>query len=155
MESRGETTQIVTQSKVRHILIKTNEILDSEQARAKLAGIRDGIVAGGAFEVLAKTHSDDIGSKMNGGDMGWANPGSFVPEFEAMVEGTEPGNISEPFLTQFGWHILEVIERRDEDLSDNVIRNHAYNLLISRRFEDEVQIWLQELRDDAFIEIKI
>ncbi len=155
LEKRGETKQMVTQSDVRHILVEPNEILDKEAALEKIKGLRQQILDGADFAELAKEHSDDIGSKMSGGSLGWSNPGTFVPEFEATVDSIETGVLSEPILTQFGWHILEVLDRREEDLSERVIRNRAYNLLVSRRYEDEVQVWLQELRDDAFIEIKI
>lgn len=155
IDKRGENKQVVTQNKVRHILIQPNEILTQEQAFQKIQKIRTRILNGEDFYDLAKEYSEDIGSKMTGGEMGWANPGSFVPEFEATVQSIPLNTVSEPILTQFGWHILEVTERRDEDLSEEVIRNKARNLLISRRFEDEVQIWLQELRDEAFVEIKI
>ncbi|WP_096085383.1 peptidylprolyl isomerase [Agaribacterium haliotis] len=156
LDKKGETKQVVTQAKVRHILIKTNEILDDDGARKKLLDIRKQIVEDGkSFSVLAKQYSDDIGSKATGGDMGWSSPGIFVPEFEKTIENSKIGVISEPFKTQFGWHILEVTDRRDEDLSDEVIRNKARNLLISRRMEDEIQVWLQEIRDEAFIELKI
>ncbi len=155
LNKRGENTQVVTQNKVRHILVQPNEILTQQQALEKIQGIHARILNGEDFYELAKEFSEDIGSKMSGGEMGWANPGSFVPEFETTVQNIEIGKLSDPILTQFGWHILEVTERRDEDLSDEVIRNKARNLLVSRRFEDEVQVWLQELRDDAFVELKI
>jgi peptidyl-prolyl cis-trans isomerase SurA len=155
LEKRGETKNVVRQSKVRHILVKTNEILSSEQALEKINSIRQQILAGSDFVELAKSNSDDIGSRMSGGDLGWSRPGQFVPEFEQAMEETEVGQISEPFLSQFGWHILEVVDRRDEDFSEEMIRMRARNLLVGRRFEDEMQVWLQEMRDDAYIEIKI
>ncbi|WP_370981247.1 peptidylprolyl isomerase [Agaribacterium sp. ZY112] len=156
LNKEGETKQVVRQSHVRHILIKTNEIIDDEGAREKLLGFRKQIESGEkTFSVLAKQYSDDIGSKATGGDMGWSSPEIFVPEFEQTVKTIEVGKISEPFKTQFGWHILEVMDRRDEDLSEEVIRNKARNLLIGRRMEDEAQVWMQEIRDEAFIELKI
>ncbi len=155
VDKRGETKQVVTQSKVRHILIEPNEILNQQQALEKITDIRQQIVDGADFATLARQYTDDIGSKMSGGDLGWSNPGTFVPEFEETMNTIDIGEISEPFLSQFGWHILQVTDRREEDLSEEVIRNRARNLLIGRRFEDEVQVWLQEMRDDAFIEIKI
>lgn len=155
VDKRGETKNVVRQSKARHILVKTNEILDRDQALAKLNGIRNQILEGADFAQLAKEHSDDIGSRMSGGDLGWSRPGQFVPEFERTMEDIEVGQISEPFLSQFGWHILEVVDRRDEDFSEEMIRLRARNLLLGRRFEDEMQVWLQEMRDDAYIEIKI
>lgn len=153
---RGETKQIVTQTKARHILIKTSEIMSNEQAEAKLKEIRHDILNNGAdFAEKTKEYSDDIASKLSGGDLGWSNPGQFVPAFEKVMHELPVGEISEPFLSKFGWHILQVEGRRDEDLTQDVIRNRARSLLINRRFEDEVQVWLQEMKDDAFIEIKI
>lgn len=154
-DKRGETKQIVTQTKARHILIKTSEIMTNEQAKAKLSEIRTDLLNGGDFAAQTKKYSDDIASKLSGGDLGWANPGQFVPAFEKTMNELTVNEISEPFLSKFGWHILQVLERREEDLTEDVIRNRARNLLINRRFEDEVQVWLQEMKDDAFIEIKI
>ena len=153
---KGDEKQIITQSKVSHILIKASEILDLDQAKEKLEGIRQDIVEGKAtFSEMAKNHTDDIGSKLSGGDMGWSSPGVFVPEFEKMMNNIEVGKISEPFLTQFGWHILVVEERKEEDVTDEVLRMRAQNMIRSQRFEDEVQLWIQDMRDNAYIEIKI
>ncbi|WP_018274501.1 peptidylprolyl isomerase [Teredinibacter turnerae] len=156
MDKRGETKQVVSQAKVRHILLKPSAILPSDKARAKLEQIREQIVKGEAdFAELAKDNSEDIGSKMSGGDLGWAEPDTFVGEFAQTIRDTKIGEISEPFQTQFGWHILEVLDRRQEDLTEEAIRAKARQVLTSRRFEDETQVWLQEMRDDAFIEVKI
>ena len=155
LEKRGDNSRLVTQSRVRHILVKPSEILDRKQALDKIQNIREAILEGEDFGKMARLNSEDIASKLKGGDLGWTDPGTFVPEFEQAVEQTPVGEISEPFFSQFGWHIVEVLERREEDLSERVIRNRARSLLISRRFEDEVQVWLHEMRDEAFVEIKI
>ena len=154
-KKRGENKQIVTQTKARHILIKTSEIVSKQQAIDKLIDVRKRVLEGEEFAELAKNNSEDIATKLAGGDLGWSNPGMFVPEFEKVMKDLPKGEISQPFLTQFGWHILQVIDRRQEDLTDLVIRNKARTLLINRRFEDEVQVWLQEMKDDAFIQISI
>lgn len=154
-DKRGETKQIVNQTKARHILLKTSAILNDDQAQQKLSELRKQIMAGADFAQLAKEHSEDIGSKLSGGDLGWASPGQFVPIFESTMAATEEGAISEPFKSQFGWHILQVQERRAEDMTENALRMKARNILLGRRFEDEVQLWIQEMRDNAFIEIKI
>lgn len=154
-DKRGETKQIVTQTKTRHILIKTSEIVNDEQAKQKLLKLRQDILSGGDFAVIAKKNSEDIASKLAGGDLGWSNPGLFVPEFEKVMSDLTAGDISEPFKSQFGWHILQVEGRREEDLTKEAIRSRARSLLVNRRFEDEVQVWLQEMKDDAFIQIKI
>lgn len=152
---RGETKQIVKQTKVRHILLKTSAILDDKQAEAKLAEIRQSVIDGAEFDVLAKKHSEDIASKLAGGDLGWSSPGQFVPSFERTMATTDIGEISKPFKSRFGWHIMYIEDRRDEDMTEQAIRQKARNVLMSRRFEDEVQLWIQEMRDEAFIEKKI
>lgn len=155
-EKRGDTKQIVNQTKVRHILIKTSEIINDTQAKQKLEELRQQILDGGAdFDELAKNHSEDMGSRLGGGDLGWTSPGVFVPEFEAVIKQTGINEISEPFKSPFGWHILQVTDRREEDMTKEAIRNRARTMLMNRRFEDEKQTWLQELRDEAFIEVKI
>lgn len=155
VDKRGETKQVVQQTLARHILIKTNELIDDARAKAKLEKMRQDIVDGADFGELAKEHSDDLGSKLQDGELGWANPGTFVPAFEETMAKLGEGEMSEPFKSQFGWHLMQVMERRDEDLSEDVIRSRAHNLLMNRRFEDEVQVWLQEMKDEAFIEMKI
>ncbi len=140
---------------MRHILLKTSAIMNNEEAKAKLLKLRADILAGADFAKVAKENSEDIGSMLGGGDLGWSNPGMFVPEFEATIEETKVGDISMPFKSQFGWHILQVIERRQEDMTQEVLRRKASNILTSRRFEDELQVWLLELREDAYIDIKV
>ena len=154
-EKQGQSKQIVNQTKARHILLKTSAILNNEQAQEKLVGIRQELLDGADFVEMAKEHSEDIASKLSGGDLGWASPGTFVPQFEETMDKMDINEISQPFQSQFGWHILQVLDRREEDMTDEAIRYRAQNILTQRRFADEVQLWLQELRDEAFIEIKI
>lgn len=152
---RGGEQQTEQQTKARHILLKPSAILTDEQAKAKLEKLRQRILDGEDFGALAKEHSEDIGSMLAGGDLGWSRPGMFVAEFENTMAQMEIGEISRPFRSQFGWHILQVEERRQEDITDDVLRDKAARILTSRRFEDELQIWLRELRDEAYINIKI
>jgi len=154
-EQRGGGEQLIDQAKVRHILVKPSEILSNDEAHAKLLGIRQSIIDGADFAEQAKEHSEDIGSMLSGGDLGWSLPGQFVPEFESMMGQIEINDVSVPFRSQFGWHILQVQERRSEDMSENMRRNQASNLLRKRRFDEELQIWLQEIRDEAFVEITL
>ena len=154
-DKRGETKEIVNQTKARHILIELSEIVDAEQAQETLRGFRQEVLDGGDFSVLAKKHSEDIGSKLTGGDLGWASPGQFVPEFEKIMQEMAIDEISEPFKSPFGWHIMQVLERRNEDMTEQALRAKARSVITSRRFEDELQLWIQEMRDDAFIETKI
>jgi peptidyl-prolyl cis-trans isomerase SurA len=151
----GQQQEVVTQNRSRHILLKPSAILTDEQAKAKLEKIRQQIIDGADFAALAKEHSEDIGSALQGGDLGWANPGQFVPEFEQRTQNLPVGEISEPFRSQFGWHILQVQDRREQDMTDELIRMKARNMLMSRRFEDELQLWQRELRDEAYVDIKL
>jgi peptidyl-prolyl cis-trans isomerase SurA len=154
-EKRGGEQQKELQSKARHILIKPSAILSDEQAKEKLAKLRERVLKGEDFAALAKENSEDIGSMLAGGDLGWSRPGMFVPEFEQVMTRMAVGEVSEPFRSQFGWHILQVQERREEDITDELLRDKAARVLTSRRFEDELQIWLREMRDDAFVDVKI
>ncbi len=154
-EKREQNKEIVNQTRARHILIKTSEIVDDELAKTRLEDIRQQVLDGADFEKLAKDYSEDIGSRMSGGDLDWASPGMFTPAFEKVMHETAVDEISEPFKSNFGWHILQVTGRRAEDFTEEAMRGRARQMIMSRRFEDELQVWLQELRDEAFIEIKI
>jgi peptidyl-prolyl cis-trans isomerase SurA len=155
MEQRGGGEQLIEQTHARHILIKTSEIVDDSQAREKLLQLRERIEKGEDFAKLARENSEDTGSILSGGDLGWSTPGMFVAVFEETMKDTPIGKISRPFKSQFGWHILQVIERRKEDMSDQMKRNQAQNVIRSRRFDEEFQLWLTQIREDAYVEIKI
>ncbi|WP_105102929.1 peptidylprolyl isomerase [Microbulbifer pacificus] len=155
-EQRGSTEQVVEQTKVRHILVKTSAIRDDDAAYNLLTDLRSKIEAGELkFEDAAKENSEDIGTMLQGGDLGWSNPGQFVPEFTQAMNNTPVGEISMPFRSQFGWHILQVEGRRQQDMTEQYIRNQAANLLRNRRYEEELQNWRQEIRDQAYVEIKL
>ncbi|MBY6190094.1 peptidylprolyl isomerase [Microbulbifer agarilyticus] len=155
-QQRGATEQVVEQTKVRHILVKTSAIRDDDAAYNLLTDLRSKIEAGELkFEDAAKDNSEDIGTMLQGGDLGWSMPGQFVPEFTQAMNNTPVGEISMPFRSQFGWHILRVDERRQQDMTDQYIRNQAANLLRNRRYEEELQNWRQEIRDQAYVEIKL
>ncbi len=153
-EQRGGEQQLVEQTKVRHIILIPSIILSEAEAEQQLADIREKILNGADFGELAKEHSKD-GSAINGGDLGWTTPGNFYPEFEVVMNATPVGEISEPFKTRGGLHILWIEDRRQEDMSEEFKRNQARNLLMSRRFEEELPIWLQEIRDNAYVDIKL
>jgi peptidyl-prolyl cis-trans isomerase SurA len=154
-EQRGGGEQLVTQTKVRHILVKISAIMDEEGAQKKLLDIKRNVEDGADFAKLARENSEDIGSMLNGGDLGWSTPGMFVPVFEETMRKTEIGQVSDPFRSQFGWHVLLVEDRREQDMSERVIRNQAANLLRERRFDEELQTWLTDIRANAYIEINI
>jgi peptidyl-prolyl cis-trans isomerase SurA len=153
-ERRGGGEQLVEQHFARHILVKPNQIRDQETTVALLNELRDRSIAGEDFAALAKEFSEDPGSALKGGELGWSTPGMFVPEFEQTMGSIALNEVSAPFSSQFGWHILQVTDRRNEDFSTNIMRNRAQNMLRERKYEEELQVWLQEIRDEAFIEIK-
>ena len=154
LEKRGVSQQRQVQSLVRHILVQSSAIRTAEQTRDLALSLRDRIVAGEDFGELAREHSEDAGSAMGGGDLGWTDGTEFVPEFRATMATLEVGELSEPFQSQFGWHIVQVLDRRDQDVSDDARRNVAMQVLYERRFEEELQEWLQEIRDEAFVELR-
>jgi len=153
-DKRGGNSQLITQNKVRHILISQNELRDARAAEALINDIYQRLQNGEDFAALAKEYSDDPGSGANGGDLGWANPGDMVPEFDRTMQQSEIGHISAPFETQFGWHILQVEDRRQTDIGEQVQRNQVRQLLYSRRFEEELPIWLRKIRTEAYVDIK-
>lgn len=153
-ERRGGGEQLVEQHFARHILVKPNQIRDQETTVALLNELRDRSIAGEDFAALAKEFSEDPGSALKGGELGWSTPGMFVPEFEQTMGSIALNEVSAPFSSQFGWHILQVTDRRNEDFSTNILRNRAQNMLRERKYEEELQVWLQEIRDEAFIDIK-
>lgn len=151
-DKRGEQTVEVQEVKARHILIKPSVILSDNKAKEMLAQYREQIESGEkTFEELAREHSADPGSASRGGDLGWARPDKYAPEFKQKVENIEQGTISEPFSTQFGWHIVEVTERRTSDATEESKQERAYQMLFSRKFREELDNWQQEIRDQAFI----
>ena len=153
-ERRGGGEQLIEQHFARHILLKPNQIRDEKATIAELNELRNQVLAGDEFAKLSKQLSEDPGSALKGGELGWSTPGMFVPEFEETMSSIVLNEISAPFASQFGWHILQVTERRDQDFSSEILRNRAQNMLRERKYEEELQVWLQEIRDEAFIEIK-
>ncbi len=145
----------INQVKVRHILITPNEIIDDETAKQRLDEALEKIRAGEDFGEQAKLLSDDPGSANLGGDLGWTSPGTFVPEFDAVVDQSEIGVVSEPFRSQFGWHILEVLDRRVYDNTEDLKRRNCDVRIRNSKMEDETLLWMQRLRDEAFVDARI
>jgi peptidyl-prolyl cis-trans isomerase SurA len=145
----------INQAKVRHILIMPDEIIDDATAKQRLEETLEKIRAGEDFGEQAKLLSDDPGSANLGGDLGWAGPGTYAPQFEQTIEASEIGVISEPFRTQFGWHIIEVQERRVYDNTEDLKQLNCDNRIRNGKMEEESQLWMQRLRDEAFVEIRI
>lgn len=148
--------QIVQQVHVRHILLKTNEIEDDATVRQKLSHMRDQILSGkDDFAVLAKTNSQDATSAVNGGDLGWMQPDAFVPEFAATTASLKDNEISQPLRTQFGWHIVQLLGRRDFDNTADAARERAYEALRDSRVEEATELWLQQIRDESYVELRL
>jgi len=153
-DRRGGGEQLIEQHFSRHILLKPNQVRDQDMTIEQLNELRQRIISGEDFASLSKEFSEDLGSALKGGELGWSTPGMFVPEFEQTMNSIAINEVSEPFQSQFGWHILQVTERREQDFSDNILRNSAENLLRQRKFSEELQVWLQKIRDEAFVELK-
>ena len=152
-ESRGRE-KIITQTEASHILIKTSEIRTEEQAKKLLENIKSEVKNGKEFSDLARQHSEDIGSASEGGKLGWIRSGQMVPEFENTMDSTKVGAISIPFKSQFGWHILRVDDRQKKDITDEMRRNKIAEFLHNRKYQEELDAWLQKIRDEAFVDIK-
>ena len=151
----SEDKAIVQQVHVRHLLMKTNELADDATVRQKLETLRDRIQKGEDFAGLASITSEDPGSAAQGGDLGWAGPGSFVPEFEAAIAKLQEKEISEPFHTQYGWHIAQVLGRRQFDNTEEVKRRNAIEAIRASKADEETELWLRRLRDEAYVETKL
>ncbi|MDX1514790.1 MAG: peptidylprolyl isomerase [Gammaproteobacteria bacterium] len=146
---------VVQQTKARHILVRPNEITTEAEARVRLEQLKIRIENGEDFGELARAHSDDRGSALNGGDLGWVNPGGTVPNFENMMNSLEPGQVSEPFETRFGLHIVQVLERREYDDTEQARRSKAAEVLRKRKQDEELQNWLRQIRDEAYVELRL
>ena len=155
IDVRGAERHVVNQAHARHILVKTNEVLSANAARSRLRVLRARILNGADFTELAKASSDDPGSAVKGGDLGWLNPGDTIPPFEKTMNSLEVGVISEPFETQFGWHIVQVMGRRDRDSTEEVRRAKAAEALQKRKVDEELQSWFRQIRDEAYIEYRL
>ena len=152
---RGSTVKFLDQTLARHILVQPSEIRTENQSKDLIDNIYERIKAGEDFKQLARQFSEDPGTKMDGGELGWSNPGEFDPEFEKTLDATEIGQLSEPVKSSFGWHVIEVMDRRNEDVSQEEQKNRAYQIIYKRKFEQELQSTLIELRAEAYVDIKL
>lgn len=155
VDTRGDEKVLQDQMLVRHILIKPNEIRSDSEAQQQAQDIYQQLENGASFETLAKAHSDDTASALNGGNMGWVSPEVLVPEFQTAMKIVPENVVSEPFRTTYGWHVLEVLGKRQSDISTQVRRNQVRELLGNRKFEEELLVWLREIRDQAYVEIQL
>jgi peptidyl-prolyl cis-trans isomerase SurA len=156
-EVRGGMQQsVVSQMHARHILLRTTELEDDQTVQQKLADIRKRIVEGGEdFGAIAAVTSVDPGSAAQGGDLGWAGPGTFVPEFEKTLDGLQENEISQPFKSQFGWHVVQLLGRRVHDITQDKLRQQVFAQLRDSKAEEETELWLRRLRDEAFVEYRM
>jgi len=154
-EVRGAERVMEDQVRARHILLTPNEVMDDDAVKQRLIGIREQILAGDEFGPIARAISEDPVSAADGGDLGWIGPGTFVPEFEQKLAELEIGEVSEPFRTRFGWHIVEVTDRRSHDMTDELKRQRCVVQIRANKAEEERELWLRRLRDQAFVDIKI
>ena len=156
LETRSNEKQhFVNQTKARHILIKPSNILSPEGAKDKIIDLKLQINSGGDFAALAKEFSDDKGSAVDGGDLGWVNPGVMVPAFESAMNQLEPGEMSEPIRTQFGWHLIQVLDHRRLDNTEEFKKNQVTNMLKQQKVQPALENWLRRLRDEAFVEMRV
>ena len=151
----GQAQVIINQIHVRHILMKPNELDDDETVRQKLSKLRERILAGEDFAGIASTTSQDPGSAPDGGDLGWSGPGTFVPEFDKAIADLKPNEISEPFKTRYGWHIVQLLGTRTYDSTADVRRQRAFAAIRESKADEETELWLRRLRDEAFVELKM
>jgi peptidyl-prolyl cis-trans isomerase SurA len=153
MEAKGVGTQMITKAKVRHILIKTNELVDDDEAQKRLMALKQRIADGDDFATLARAHSDDKGSALKGGSLDWVGPDDLVKPFQEAMEKLAINDISDPVQTQFGWHLIQVLERENKDNTSDFKKNQIRDIIRKRKIEEETELWLRRLRDESYVEI--
>ena len=153
---RSADSNVMIQSRVRHILMQPGPTLSGDEALRRMQILRQRILVNGeAFDNLARAHSQDSNSALRGGDIGWVTPGDVVPRFQQVVDTLPPGTVSEPVETRFGWHSLEVLDRREFDNSSEASRARAAERIRARKIDEEMTGWLRQLRDEAFVELRL
>jgi peptidyl-prolyl cis-trans isomerase SurA len=155
LEKRGSGSQVRDEVNVRHILIKPSEIRSEDETKRLVERLHQRILAGEDFSELAKNFSEDPGSALNGGTLSWIDPNVLVPEFREVMNNTPAGELSKPFKSPYGWHVLEVMGRRATDSSAQYREQQAMTLLRNRKYDEELQAWLRQIRDEAYVESKL
>ncbi len=150
---KGTGSHTITKTKVRHILVKTNELVDDAEAQKRLLALKNRIASGDDFAALARANSDDKGSAIKGGSLDWVSPGDLVKPFEEAMSQLGVNELSEPVQTQFGWHLIQVLGREQKDDSDEFKKNLIREAIRKRKIEEETELWMRRLRDEAFVEI--
>ncbi|MDX1609862.1 MAG: peptidylprolyl isomerase [Halofilum sp. (in: g-proteobacteria)] len=153
VDRRGGAPQTITEHRARHILLRDTS--DSDRPRRELAELRRRIEDGASFGQLARRHSEDEGTASQGGDLGWFGPGEMTPAFQEVVEGLEPGQLSEPFRTPFGWHLVQVLDERERTDVERYRRAQARQTLYQREVEEETRRWLRERREESYIDVRL
>ena len=154
VDKKSQEEHMVKQTSASHILIKTNELVSDEDAKGKLAQLRDRVSRGENFSELARAHSDDTVSALRGGSLGWTTTGAMVPEFEQEMNKLDSNQMSEPFKSRFGWHLIMLHDRREQNMADEFKRSKARELIHSRKSAEEIDAWLRALRDEAYVEYR-
>lgn len=152
---KGSGEHVSTRTHVRHILLKTSEVLSDEDARQRLLALRQRLEHGEDFAALARAHSDDKGSAIKGGDLGFVDPGALVPQFEDAMNHLAINQLSEPVQTQFGWHLIQVLERQQRTDTSEFHRTQAREAILRRKTEEETELWLRQMRDEAYVEVRL
>ena len=152
---RGETIQTESQTLVQHILIQESEIRSEKQAKDLIDSLHSRLKNGEEMSILARVYSDDPGSKLDGGKLDWAPLGIYDKKFEEIMLKTDIDNFSKPFKSSFGWHVLKVLDRREKNISDELLKDKAYGILFQRKYREQLQNTLEEIRAEAFVDIKI
>jgi len=154
LDTQNGVATKVTKTHVRHILIKPNELLTNEEAHKKLESIKSRIQSGDDFGDLARGNSDDKGSAVKGGDLGFVSPGALVPEFEGAMNRLQINELSDPVQSQFGWHLIQVLERKESEDADELLKKQAQDEIFKRKVEEETELWLKKIRDEAYVEYR-
>lgn len=155
VDKRGDERHIMRQTHARHILLKEDDLHSDADNRVRIGQLEMRLRAGEDFATLARSNSQDTLSAARGGDLGWLSPGDTLPDFENAMDKLAPGEISEPVRTRYGWHLIQVIEHRDHDDTEEFERNRVKNLLRSRKYDEELILWLRRLRDEAYVEFRV
>ena len=154
LDVRGREVVEVKEVSARHILIKPSIILSEDKAKNMLSEFLQQVKSGEKdFAELAKEHSEDPGSAMKGGELGWASPDIYAPKFKEQLKNLKVGEFSQPFRSQFGWHVVQLQEERTADATEKTQQDQAYQILFKRKFAEESENWLREIRDEAFIDV--
>ena len=154
VDKKSQEEHMVKQTSASHILVKTNELVSDDDAKGKLIQLRERVSRGEGFSELARAHSDDTVSALRGGSLGWTTTGAMVPEFEEEMNKLGDNQMSEPFKSRFGWHLIMLHERREQNMADEFKRSKARELIHSRKSTEEIDAWLRALRDEAYVEYR-